>query len=154
MAAMAAAATPADPVAAIFIDLDRFKAVNDEYGHDSGDQVLREVAHRIAEATRTRGDVVMQGDTEHPPPVRLGGDEFLVLLPGVDPQGAELVADRIRQALLEPIAISPDVRLTISAAIGVALAAEPEELQHLLSRADAAMYKDKRRGPRPATEPE
>ena len=154
MAAMAAGATPTDPVAAIFIDLDRFKEVNDEYGHDAGDRVLREVARRIAEATRTRGDVMMGADAGHPPAVRLGGDEFLVLLPGVDPEGAALVADRIRQSLLEPIAISPDLQLTISAAIGVALAAEPEELHHLLSRADAAMYADKRLRRRPAAEPE
>jgi len=64
------------------------------------------------------------------------------------------VADRIRQSLLEPIAISPDLQLTVSAAIGVALAAEPEELHHLLVRADAAMYEDKRRRPRPAAGPE
>ncbi len=150
MTAMAAGATPTDPVAAIFIDLDRFKEVNDQHGHDVGDSVLREAARRIAGATRSRGDVVMQGEVEQPPTVRLGGDEFLVLLPGVDTEGAELVADRIRQSLLEPIAISPDRQLTISAAIGVALAAEPEELQHLLSRADAAMYEDKRRRRRPA----
>jgi two-component system, chemotaxis family, sensor kinase Cph1 len=154
MTAMAAGATPSEPVAAIFIDLDRFKEVNDEYGHDVGDCVLREAARRIAEATSTRGDVMMPADAGHPPAVRLGGDEFLVLLPGVDPKGAALVADRIRQSLLEPIAISPDLQLTVSAAIGVALAAEPEELHHLLVRADAAMYEDKRRRPRPAAGPE
>jgi two-component system, chemotaxis family, sensor kinase Cph1 len=145
MAAVLAAATPADPVAAIFIDLDRFKEVNDEYGHEAGDCVLREAARRIAEVTRTRGDVVRRADAGDSPAVRLGGDEFVVLLPGADADGAALVAGRIRQALLEPIAISPDVQLTISAAIGVALAVEPEEPHHLLRRADAAMYEDKRR---------
>ncbi len=154
MAAMAAGATPTKPVAAIFIDLDRFKEVNDEYGHDAGDCVLREAARRIAEATRTWGDALMPDDAGHPPAVRLGGDEFLVLLPGVDPEGAALLADQIRQSLLEPIPIRPDLQLTISAAIGVALATQPEELHHLLSRADAAMYEDKRRRPRPAAEPE
>ncbi len=154
MAAMPAGATPTDPVAAIFIDLDRFKEVNDEYGHEAGDCVLREAARRIAEATRARGDVVVQADEGDPPAVRLGGDEFLVLLPGADAEGAALVADRIRQSLLEPIAISPDLQLTISAAIGVALAAEPEEVHHLLSRADAAMYEDKRLRPRSAAKPE
>ena len=154
MAAVLAAATPTDPVAAIFIDLDRFKQVNDEHGHEAGDCVLREAARRIAEVTRTRADVVRRADAGDSPAVRLGGDEFVVLLPGADAEGAALVADRIRQSLLEPIAISPDVRLTITAAIGVALAAEPEEPHHLLRRADAAMYEDKRRRSRPAAAPE
>jgi two-component system, chemotaxis family, sensor kinase Cph1 len=144
MAAMLEGATPTDPVAAIFIDLDCFKEVNDEYGHEAGDCVLREAARRIAEITRTRGDVVGRTDAGDAPAARLGGDEFVILL-GADAEGAALVADRIRQSLLEPIAISPDLKLTISAAIGVAVAAEPEEPRHLLKRADAAMYEDKRR---------
>ena len=154
MAAMLAGATPTDPVAAIFIDLNLFKEVNDEYGHEAGDCVLREAARRIAEVTRPGGDVVRWADAGDPPAVRLGGDEFVVLLAGADAEGAELVADRIRQSLLEPIAITPDLQLTISAAIGVALAAEPEEPRDLLRRADAAMYEDKRRRPRPAAAPE
>jgi chemotaxis family two-component system sensor kinase Cph1 len=154
MAAMLAEATPTDPVAAIFIDLDRFKDVNDEHGHEAGDFVLRQVAQRILEVTRTRSDVLRRADAGHPPAVRLGGDEFVVLLPGTDAEGAALVADRIRLSLLEPIAISPDIHVTVSAAIGVALAAEPEEPRHLLRRADAAMYEDKRRRPRPAAAPE
>ena len=149
MAAMLAGATPTDPVAAIFIDLDRFKEVNDEYGHEAGDCVLREAARRIAEVTRIRHDVVGRTDAGDPPAARLGGDEFVVLLPRTDAERAALVADRIRQSLLEPIAISPDLQLTISAAIGVALASEPEEPRHLLKRADAAMYEDKRRRSRP-----
>lgn len=154
MTTMLAAATPTDPVAALFIDLDRFKEVNDEYGHEAGDFVLCQIARRLVEVTRTRSDVVRRADEGHPPAVRLGGDEFVVLLPGTDAEGAALVADRIRQSLLEPIAISPDIQVTISAAIGVALAAEPEEPRHLLKRADAAMYEDKRRPPRPASAPQ
>ncbi len=148
MAGMLAEATPANPVAAIFIDLDRFKEVNDEYGHEAGDCVLREVARRITEVTRIRHDVMGRVDAGNPRAARLGGDEFVVLLPGTDAEGAALVGDRIRQSLLEPMAISPDLQLTISAAIGVALATEPEEPHHLLKRADAAMYEDKRRHPR------
>jgi chemotaxis family two-component system sensor kinase Cph1 len=150
MATVLEGATPTNPVAVIFIDLDRFKNVNDEYGHDAGDRVLREAARRIAEVTRTRGDVVGRADAGDSPAVRLGGDEFVVLLPGADAEGAALVADRIRLFLLQPIAISPDVQLTISAAIGVAVATEPEKPHDLLRRADAAMYEDKRRGARPA----
>ncbi|MDP7736313.1 sensor domain-containing diguanylate cyclase [Mycobacterium paragordonae] len=148
MAAMLAGASSSAPVAAIFIDLDRFKAVNDKYGHEAGDCVLREAARRIAVVTRAGADVVIRAGADSPPAVRLGGDEFFVLLPGADAAGAALVAERIRQSLREPIAITPDLRLTIGASIGVALAAAPEELHHLLSRADAAMYRDKRR-PKP-----
>jgi two-component system, chemotaxis family, sensor kinase Cph1 len=154
MAAMLAGATRHDPVSAIFIDLDRFKEVNDEHGHEAGDIVLRQVARRIVEVTRTQGDVVRRPEADHPPAVRLGGDEFVVLLPGTDDEGAAMMADRIRQSLLEPMAIGPDLQLTISAAIGVALATEPEEPRHLLRRADAAMYEDKRRRPRPGATPE
>ena len=154
MAAMLAGATPTDPVAAIFIDLNLFKEVNDEYGHEAGDCVLREAARRIAEVARTGGDMERWADAGDPPAVRLGGDEFVVLLSWADAEGAALVADRIRQSLLEPIVISPDLQLTISAAIGVALATEPEEPRDLLRRADAAMYEDKRLRPRPAAESE
>ena len=145
MATMVARASSTAPVAAIFIDLDHFKEVNDKYGHEAGDCVLREAARRIAEATRAGADVVIRAGGDIPPAVRLGGDEFLVLLPGADVVGAGLVAERVRHSLRDPIAISPDVRLTISASIGVAVSTEPEELHHLLSRADAAMYEHKRR---------
>ncbi len=152
MAAMLAAATPADPVAAIFIDLDLLKEVNDEYGHDAGDCVLREVARRITEVTRAGRDIVGRVEAPDPPAARLGGDEFVVVLHGADAKGVARVAERIRQSLLEPIVISPDLRLPVSAALGVALATEPEEAHQLLKRADAAMYEDKRRRARPATE--
>ncbi len=145
MTALLAAATPTYPVAALFIDLDRFKRVNDEYGHDAGDCVLREVARRIAEGTRVGHDFVGRADAEGPPAARFGGDEFVVLLPGTDAEGAALVAGRIRRLMREPIAVGADLQLTISAAIGVAIATGPEEPHQLLKRADAAMFEDKRR---------
>ncbi|BBY65742.1 sensor domain-containing diguanylate cyclase [Mycolicibacterium helvum] len=145
VATMLSAATPENPVAAIFIDLDLFKEVNDEFGHETGDCVLRESARRIAEVTRTGDAFLKCTDAADPPAGRLGGDEFLVLLPGTDAAGATAVADRIRQSFLEPISIRPDLQLTISAAIGVAVAVAPEEPHHLLRRADAAMYRNKRR---------
>ncbi|GJF08306.1 hypothetical protein NGTWS0302_18700 [Mycolicibacterium cyprinidarum] len=154
MAAMLAQASRADPVAAIFIDLNYFKEINDIYGHEAGDCVLREAARRIAEATRTRADMVGRADVWDPPAGRLGGDEFVAVLPGTNGAGAALVADRIRQSFLQPITISPEVTVTISAAIGVALATEPEEPEHLLRRADLAMYQDKRLNRRPKTESE
>ncbi len=116
--------------------------------------MLREAARRIAEATRTRADMVGRADVWDPPAGRLGGDEFVAVLPGTNGAGAALVADRIRQSLVQPITISPAVTVTISAAIGVALATEPEEPEHLLRRADLAMYQDKRLNRRPTTESE
>jgi chemotaxis family two-component system sensor kinase Cph1 len=152
IAALLAAATPTKPVTAIFIDLDRTKEVNDKYGHDAGDRVLREAARRIDEIARAQEDFAGRGPTGERLAARLGGDEFVVMLPGTDAGGAALVVDRIRQSLLDPVAISPDVQLTISAAIGVAVAAQPEEPHHLLKRADAAMYEDKRQRLPPAGE--
>ncbi|MCH9731339.1 MAG: diguanylate cyclase, partial [Actinomycetia bacterium] len=144
MGAMLAGATPTNPIAAIFVDLNQFKDVNDEYGHDAGDHVLREAARRIAEITRA-SDVLGRADAPALPAGRIGGDEFVVLLPGADAATATLVVNRIRQSLLDPIAISPDLHLTIGAAMGVAVATEREAPQHLLRRADAAMYEDKHR---------
>ncbi|MGD9622419.1 MAG: diguanylate cyclase [Mycolicibacterium sp.] len=152
MADMLAVATPSEPVAAVFIDLNHFKEVNDEYGHEAGDRVLCEVARRITEAIRTRSDIVGRAEAsdlsaESTPDLsagRLGGDEFVVLLSGTGESGAALVVDRIRQSIGVPISIAPDLELTISAAFGVALAVSPEEPEQLLRRADAAMYDDKR----------
>lgn len=144
MASMLAKATQTEPVAAIFIDLNHFKAVNDDYGHDAGDCVLREAARRIAEVTRAGADVVGRADVWDPPAGRLGGDEFVVVLPRTDAEGAALVANRIRQAFRTPIALGPDQNLTIGAAIGVTLAVTPEDPDDVLRRADAAMYADKR----------
>ena len=152
MTSRLAEATQANPLAAIFIDLNHFKEVNDRFGHQAGDCVLREAAERIVEVTRARGDIVGRADVWDPPAGRLGGDEFVVALPGTDAAGAALAAGRIRRSLLEPIAIGPDLSVTISAAIGVAVAVEPEDPEQLLRRADAAMYADKRQ--RPETEPE
>lgn len=144
MVNMLAGATSSDPVAAVFIDLNRFKEINDNYGHDAGDLVLCTAARRITEVVRSRVDVVGRA-AQDPRAGRLGGDEFVVLLPRTTADGAAQVADRIRDALREPVLINPGLHLSISAAIGVALAEEPEEPEHLLRRADVAMYEDKGR---------
>lgn len=153
MDARLAAATQTNPVAAIFIDLNRFKQVNDEHGHEAGDCVLREAARRIAEVARTRGEVVNGADADDPLAGRLDGDEFVVLAPGADAEGAALTAERIRRSLLEPMTIGPDLRLNIGVAVGAAVATAPEDPTRLLDRADAAMYEDKRRQRRLADEP-
>lgn len=120
-------------VALLFVDLDRFKHVNDERGHDAGDRLLVEVAARLQGAVRS-GDTV----------ARLGGDEFVVVAEGGDDTDVDLLADRIRATLAEPVVVD-GVPQAVSASIGVAHdAGHPPE--RLLRDADAAMYRAKERG--------
>ncbi len=118
-------------VAALMVDIDRFKAVNDNLGHVAGDEVLRLVAQSIVAGSR-RGDIV----------VRYGGEEFLVLLSGVDLAIARSVAERIRKAVAAPAGEGPRVTATV----GVALRNRGEPFDHLVERADKAMYLAKAQG--------
>ncbi|HXQ59784.1 MAG TPA: EAL domain-containing protein [Acidimicrobiales bacterium] len=121
----------ADNVHVLFIDLDRFKTVNDSLGHGSGDELLVAVAQRLLPTLR--GDDTL---------ARLGGDEFAVLTVG-EPDGGELVARRILDALHEPFAVGGG-ELSVSASIGVACDAGSAE--ELLRDADMAMYGAKSAG--------
>jgi diguanylate cyclase (GGDEF)-like protein len=120
------------PIAVAFIDLDRFKEVNDTLGHHSGDAVLVEVASRLRRSAR-EGDLI----------ARLGGDEFGLLLPGVDRRAARNVLDRIRGALIAEIEID-GVPVSAEASIGTALFPEDAtEMSELMQCADIAMYASK-----------
>ena len=125
------------PVAALFLDLDGFKIVNDTFGHPAGDELLRAVAERIKRTLR-------DGDTVG----RLGGDEFVVLL-DADAllPGPELVADRLLHVLREPFVLDLAGRptLTISASIGIAMD-ERSSADELLRDADIALYEAKAAG--------
>ncbi len=133
--ALAAAARSDKQVAVLFIDLDRFKEINDTLGHSYGDELLRQVAPRLAE-------VVRHGDTL----ARLGGDEFAVLLPSVpDRRHVELVAARLRDALHRSFS-AEGTTLDVEASIGVALSPEHgTTVGELLANADVAMYSAKER---------
>ncbi len=121
--------------ALLFIDLDRFKQINDSLGHQFGDRVLIEIAERIKDCLR-------QVDTA----ARLGGDEFLVLLHKADTRGAEVTAQRILERLSEPIRID-DMSFTVTCSIGVALfPADGRTMDELVKNADSAMYHAKERG--------
>jgi diguanylate cyclase (GGDEF)-like protein/PAS domain S-box-containing protein len=136
--AIAGCLRDATPLALMFIDLDGFKAVNDNLGHRAGDSVLREVADRL------RG-VVRQNDLVG----RLGGDEFVVICETVDEESAMAVADRILEAVRAPYPAIP-ATLPVSASVGVVLTHPTAHLvptsDELLTRADAAMYRSKNGG--------
>jgi diguanylate cyclase (GGDEF)-like protein len=119
--------------AVLFMDLDGFKLVNDTLGHAAGDELLRAVAVRVADATR-------MGDTV----ARLGGDEFAVLIDDITtPISAIAVADRILSALVPPFVIGGRQR-PVAASIGIALGPCPGEAADVLLRdADLAMYRAK-----------
>ncbi len=122
--------------ALMFIDLDRFKYVNDTLGHDAGDELLLLAARRL-------GECVSEADTVS----RLGGDEFTVILPTISSaHRAEGVAQAILEALTIPVALKGQ-ELLISGSIGIALFPEDgETVEELLKRADSAMYRAKDRG--------
>jgi diguanylate cyclase (GGDEF)-like protein/PAS domain S-box-containing protein len=131
--------------ALLIVDLDRFKQINDEFGHPAGDRVLREVARVLSENLRSTDTVGRYSDGVV---ARLGGDEFALLLPEADAVGAEAVAERLVAALAgAPLKVDGgEVRLEIS--VGVALFDENglPLAEDLLSAADRAMYVAKAAG--------
>ncbi len=126
---------PGDETAILFCDVDRFKEINDTYGHAAGDLVLRTLADRLAAAIRS-------GDTA----ARVGGDEMMAVLEGVhDVDDALSVAEKIRAAASMPITESGNP-ISTSMSIGVTLAVPGESTDSLIARADEAMYQAKERG--------
>ena len=120
--------------ALLVLDLDGFKAVNDQFGHAFGDAVLVESAERLRRSLRP-GDVV----------ARLGGDEFAALLVGVTPDGVELATSRIVAALREPMTVESS-SVAVSASVGAVLLAPLDDVEHALHCADLAMYEAKALG--------
>ncbi|MCS5700177.1 GGDEF domain-containing protein [Cyanobium sp. FGCU-52] len=124
-------------MAVLFCDLDDFKAINDRWGHRSGDEVLREVARRLRRHLRST-DLA----------ARIGGDELLVVLDGVGGLDDALsVADALRLAVAQPLELPDGRGFTVpTLSIGVTLARPHELTTELIERADAAMYRAKRKG--------
>lgn len=120
----------------LFIDLDKFKSINDQYGHAAGDAVLQQVSHRISNSIR-ESDAVS----------RHGGDEFLVLLNDTkNNQDVSLFTDKLVKLLAQPYTLI-DGSVSISASIGVAhFPADGRSGPALIGYADAAMYRAKQRG--------
>lgn len=126
----------AEKVGVLFIDLDRFKNINDSLGHAAGDQVLRQTAVRLKNVIRSDDTVA-----------RLGGDEFVVLVPRIgDERDVADIAIKIREALLKPYVLE-DMPIHLSPSIGIAIYPDDGDAANaLIKNADAAMYLAKEKG--------
>jgi diguanylate cyclase (GGDEF)-like protein len=123
------------PCAIMYLDVDHFKQINDTYGHEFGDEVLKDYARRILECTR---------DTDCA--ARLGGDEFVILLPQISILDAALVGERLLASLSKPIDVQ-GIRVECPASIGIAhCPTTAKDAADLLSQADQALYQVKRTG--------
>ncbi len=127
------------PLAVLFVDLDHFKRVNDNYGHPAGDKVLQRAA-QILNANSRDSDIV----------VRYGGEEFVLLLPGTDATGAKFTCERIVNAFREAThSVGGNEFLTITASIGVAIQGKDTDFDHceqLVEAADSKVYTAKNQG--------
>jgi two-component system, cell cycle response regulator len=125
----------AEPMGVLVVDIDHFKSVNDRYGHDGGDAVLREVAGRMVRNVRLED---MVG--------RWGGEEFLVVLPNTDGQGAAELAERLRQVVAgEPCPLPDGGVVPVTVSLGCA-ASLVDDATTLVRSADAALYEAKESG--------
>ena len=124
------------PLALLYCDLDRFKLVNDSFGHDAGDRLLLEAAQRLRGALRPSDTVA-----------RLGGDEFAILCEELSPDAAATLARRLGDELAKPFEITQGHQVVVTSSIGIAVNSDARlDPGTLLANADAAMYEAKTRG--------
>jgi diguanylate cyclase (GGDEF)-like protein/PAS domain S-box-containing protein len=132
---MAEAHARSIPIGVLFVDIDHFKNINDTYGHEWGDEVLRVATSTLRSNLRAH-DVI----------ARWGGDEVLIVAPDLGGDGLRSFAERLR-ALIERCEVGrPEVNIRITASVGCTAAAPSEEWTSVTSRADRLMYESKRRG--------
>ncbi len=134
---LARESTPGRTLGVIVADIDRFKQVNDNFGHAAGDAVLREVGWRLSENVRGKDTVA-----------RIGGEEFLILLPDAEAQAVPAAAHRLCALIKESPIRLPDGRppITVTISLGVALAGPGESVEAVIERADKALYDAKAAG--------
>jgi len=137
------ALTLRSPLSAVLVDIDNFKAVNDQCGHLYGDELLKRIATLLQQALRGKGDFV----------ARFGGEEFIILLPGTNPEGAMLVAERVRKLVevagspaLDEMPELPSVWATVSCGVATCWPTHTDLQDHLIEAADKALYLAKSRG--------
>jgi diguanylate cyclase (GGDEF)-like protein len=132
--ALARAARNGEKIALLYLDLDGFKPINDELGHEAGDDILVEVSRRLTSVVRPLDTVS-----------RIGGDEFAVLCEGFRSETEiKALASRMAETIAEPILVAHQHR-SVQASIGIAFSAGPgESAEDLIRLADQAMYREKR----------
>ena len=123
------------PLSIIMIDIDRFKVINDSYGHVVGDYALKTLADSMVTCARD-SDIVF----------RFGGEEFVIVLSNTDLNGASFLAERVRESVQSLTVRFDDVDLRITVSIGVATLGNDENQLQLIERADVALYESKSRG--------
>ena len=123
------------PLSCLMIDVDRFKTINDTYGHITGDVALQQIASVLTQVVR-RSDIVF----------RYGGEEFLALLPKTDLEGAVALAEKLREAVVARIFGDGEHTFYLTLSIGAASLSETESGNDLIARADIALYHAKERG--------
>jgi len=156
--AIKAAQEEGDLFSIAMLDLDHFKQLNDQYGHLSGDAVLKDFVHRVEEQLR-RNDFINDqngeplegqaaaGEKAGPDPLgRFGGEEFLVVLPGTEAEGARQAAERIRDAVERKPFEAGESEIPVTVSIGVAQWEPGDTAESLLRRADRSLYKAKADG--------
>lgn len=121
----------------IMIDIDHFKPINDNFGHDAGDEVLRQVSARIQSSLRSMDFAC-----------RYGGEEFVIVMPDADIETANTVGERLRDAISAEPFLVPEGRggISVTISLGAAVWHEDDDAQSLLKRADEALYRAKRDG--------
>jgi len=124
-----------DPFAAVLLDVDLFKRVNDKLGHQAGDSVLRELS-RVVQSRQRETDAL----------VRYGGEEFLMMLPKTDVEGAATIAERLRAIVAEHAFPHSSETLHITVSMGVGQYRAGESEQEFIERVDQALYRAKQAG--------
>ncbi|MDZ7617549.1 MAG: GGDEF domain-containing protein, partial [Patescibacteria group bacterium] len=123
------------PFAVMMLDVDHFKAMNDEYGHPAGDEVLCGISNRLEAVLAGRGMVA-----------RYGGEEFAAIIPAVDAEQAQRIAEQLRLAVAAAPFLHEKARLPMSMSLGVALVQDGDDVVAAMKRADEALYTAKRSG--------
>jgi len=132
---MKAVSESATTLGVLYVDADHFKAVNDTFGHKTGDEVLRMVGQSLVSGLR-HGDI----------PVRWGGEEFLALLPGTDQADLAATAERVRMLVENSWIQKGETQVRVTVSVGAMMAVATESADDLVDRADGLMYTSKRGG--------